>query len=123
MTPQEKTLEFLLFDLAACVGPQPSSCTPHTCADQGYDCGLAGDGCDDGVVLHCGTCTNGRTCGGGGSGQCGTGACVPFTCAGLGLNCGIIGDGCGGTADCGPCQAGESCGGGDVGNQCALVLK
>ncbi|MCX5746186.1 MAG: hypothetical protein NT062_27225 [Proteobacteria bacterium] len=123
LTPQEQTLEFLLFDLAACVGPPPTACAPRSCADQGLTCGRAGDGCDDGVVLHCGTCTNGRTCGGDGDGHCGTGACVPRTCRGLGFDCGIIGDGCGGTVDCGACDASETCGGAGVGNVCGLVLQ
>lgn len=121
MTPQEKTLEFLMFDLATCIGPPPTACQPRTCQQQGYDCGLAGDGCDDGLVLSCGTCTNGRTCGGGGTGVCGTGACVPRTCSEL--ECGLIGDGCGGAVNCGQCAAGESCGGGDVPNTCALILQ
>ncbi len=121
MTPQEKTLEFLLFDLATYIGPPPRACRPRTCAEQGVYCGLAGDGCDDGVILACGACTNGRTCGGGGPGICGTGACQPRAC---GVNeCGVIGDGCGGTADCGLCSSGESCGGGDVPNTCVLILQ
>ncbi len=121
MTPQEKTLEFLLFDLAACVGPQPSLCTPRTCEAQGYACGLAGDGCDDGVTLNCGACGDGRTCGANQPNQCGTGACVPLTCAGL--ECGVIGDGCGGTVDCGDCQNFEVCGAGGVANQCKSILQ
>ena len=100
----------MLFDLASCTGPQASTCQPKTCADLGYDCGDAGDGCDDGVVLHCGACANGRTCGGGGSGQCGTGPCSPGTCASLAADCGIVGDGCGGTVECGTCPSGEFCG-------------
>jgi len=77
MTPQEKTLEFMLFDLAACAGPQPGPCVPKTCAEQGYTCGLAGDGCDDGVVLHCGGCPMGQECGQGiDVGTCGTGLCM-----------------------------------------------
>ncbi len=72
MTPQEKLLEFMLFDLANCVTPdQGPSCVPTTCSAQGLNCGPAGDGC--GGTLSCGTCASPTTCGGGGqSGVCGT---------------------------------------------------
>jgi hypothetical protein len=47
-----------------------SGCCPHTCADQGIECGLAGDGC--GNELNCGNCPGGQTCGGSGQpGVCG----------------------------------------------------
>lgn len=122
MNAQEQTLEFMLFDLASCVGPPPGACTPKTCMDFGFTCGQSGDGCDDGVILNCGTCGNGQTCGGGGPNMCGSTSCMPQTCASVGAMCGIIGDGCGGTADCGPCPQGQSCGAGGMANQCAGVF-
>jgi len=121
MTAQEKTLEFMLFDLASCVGPQPGACVPKTCAQLGLGCGQSGDGCDDGVVLNCGSCPMGQTCGGGGPGVCGGNTCMPQNCASAGAQCGIIGDGCGQTVDCGNCPDGQSCGGAGA-NQCGTIL-
>ncbi len=119
MNAQEKTLEFMLFDLASCVGQQTVTCAPQTCAQQNIDCGESGDGCDDGVVLQCGGCGSGQTCGGGGPGMCGGASCMPLTCASQGAQCGIIGDGCGSDDNCGPCPTGQLCGGSGVANQCA----
>ncbi|TSC21540.1 hypothetical protein [Corallococcus sp. Z5C101001] len=46
------------------LSPPTSVCLPMTCESQGLDCGYAIDGC--GGTLHCGTCDDGLTCGGGG---------------------------------------------------------
>jgi hypothetical protein len=56
LTPQEKVLLYMIFDLAACVGevPPPPDCTPNTCEGLGAECGFTGDGC--GGVLDCGPC-------------------------------------------------------------------
>src|SRR5688500_5236808 len=37
-------------------------CKPRTCAEQGVECGPAGDGCS-GVIASCGTCAPGLRCG------------------------------------------------------------
>jgi len=125
MSAQEKTLEFMLFDLASCVGQQVETCAPKTCAQLGYNCGESGDGCDDGVILQCGMCTGNQTCGGGGmSGVCGMGPmCTPLTCMEVGAQCGIIGDGCGNTVNCGDCPAGQVCGGNGSANQCGGEIE
>jgi hypothetical protein len=70
-SPQELLLANMLFDLAACVTPDaPPPCPPQSCAAQGLDCGLAGDGC--GNQIDCGSCTLPQTCGGAGvPGACG----------------------------------------------------
>jgi len=108
MTAQEAILEFMLFDLSACVLPYTPVCTPRTCAQQGITCGPAGDGC--GGPLSCGTCSGGQTCGGGGAGKCGSSSCTPETCASQGIQCGQAGDGCGNAINCGNCPTGQICG-------------
>ncbi len=100
--------------------------TPLTCADQGFNCGPAGDGC--GGLLNCGTCTAPQSCGAQSPGVCGTGnvsnpdggtACAPKSCMAQGFNCGPAGDGCGKLLNCGTCTvAGEICGGNNVSGQC-----
>jgi len=113
MTPQEKDLEFMLFDLANCIPAVPQSCTPQTCQDQGITCGPAGDGC--GTQIDCGPCSAPQTCGGGTNFQCGipdAGVCVPATCGSQGFDCGSNGDGCGNVIPCGSCTFPQVCGGG-----------
>ncbi len=122
MTAQEKALEFMLFNLASCVPAAQGACVPQTCADQGFNCGPAGDGC--GNLIQCGSCTSPQTCGGGGvDSVCGypdAGSCTPRTCAQLGYDCGTDGDGCGGVLDCGSCTAPAVCGGGGTPNVCGI---
>jgi hypothetical protein len=121
-SPQEKILEFMIWDLASCVPPPPSpSCTPLTCGQQNIGCGPAGNGC--GGSLDCGMCPLGQQCGGGGVfGQCvqapDGSTCFPQTCAQQGVGCGPAGNGCGASIDCGPCTPPQTCGGGGVAGQC-----
>jgi hypothetical protein len=121
MTPQEKLLEFQLFDLAACLAP-PTTCIQLTCANSGpggtmQNCGLQSDGC--GGLLNCGTCAAPETCGGGGSpGVCGGTTCVGSTCTSLNMSCGSAGDGCGGTLNCGTCPSGMTCDVTAMGSSC-----
>jgi hypothetical protein len=61
MTPQEKLLEYMLFDLDTCVAPP--SCTPKRCASTPNSCGPTADGC--GAILDCGACASGQNCVGG----------------------------------------------------------
>jgi hypothetical protein len=111
MTPQEAIVEFMLFDVSSCVTPYQATCNSLSCAQQGFTCGPAGDGC--GNLIQCGTCTPPDTCGGGGvSSVCGAPTCNGKTCAEQGIQCGPAGDGCGNPLSCGTCPAGQTCGGG-----------
>jgi len=112
MTPQEKLLEYMIFDLGSCV-PPPETCKPATACPDGENCGYAPDGC--GGLISCGECKSGETCGGGTPpvpNKCGKGttSCVPLTCGAQNLECGPAADGCGDKIDsCGTCDAGELC--------------
>jgi hypothetical protein len=105
-----RSLAALAAALACQSGPgaaPESSCEPFTCAGEGWQCGLAGDGC--GAVLDCGACAAG-TC------SANTCACAPLDCAALIAGCGPVDDGCGAELDCGTCAGTFECAAG----ACAL---
>jgi hypothetical protein len=110
---QEKILEYMLFDLSACVTPYVPLCTPKTCAQLGVNCGAAGDGC--GNSIDCGNCTGDQVCGLVTAGKCDSFTCTPRTCASQGIECGVTGDGCGNALNCGTCLSGQTCGAGGPG--------
>jgi hypothetical protein len=109
MTPQEKMLEFMIFDLGASLCPPPAVCTPMPCPTN-VTCGMYSNGC--GGTQACGTCAPNQVCQGG---SCQTPMCPAQTCVQQGYMCGETGDGCGNTLMCGMCPSGQTCGGGGPG--------
>ncbi len=97
-------------------GDTSPKCVPSTCKQLKADCGKVTDPKCGGVV-NCGTCSGGKTCGGGGvHNQCGLSgsggdSCVKETCASQKISCGQAGNGCGGELSCGVCALPQICGG------------
>jgi hypothetical protein len=79
-----------------------SGCIPMTCADLGYNCGQANDGCNH--LIDCGGCdaAAGYICIGG---TCRLEPLCTPDCAGK--QCGS--DGCGDNSNCGTCSSGKIC--------------
>jgi hypothetical protein len=123
MTPQEKILEYMIWDLSSCVpGPPTSTCTPKTCASfPTGTCGQQGDACG-GLTADCGPCPAGQVCGGGGvHNVCGApdaGTCTPKTCTDYPGLCGQQADGCGNLTSTCTCPSGQTCGGGGTAGVC-----
>ncbi len=106
LSPQEKALEYMILNLASCVGsdtnlPSGPSCTPLTTCPAGYTCGSYPNGCGTGNIT-CGTCSGTASCV---DGQCVS--CVPQTTCPAGVTCGEYPDGCGGIIACGTCSSGS----------------
>ncbi|HEX3855147.1 MAG TPA: hypothetical protein VHW01_29490 [Polyangiaceae bacterium] len=59
MTPQEKLLEYMIFDFGSCV-PPAKTCVPLTACPAAEDCSAAPHGC--GGLISWGVCAAGELC-------------------------------------------------------------